>query len=254
MIAINTKKTEQLGQVTELKIFFSRHLISPSSWQEFQWKLTRTLLSLFRYSECFPTYSLMMQNLACRQRDAPPHDPDHWYLHPACPGSFPSQFCCPAYQHQRHTTRQKSLSSSRPHLRWHSADHCGWPALLCSFKEYKWEIWGSKVCSWSFLHRPPLPSRLHQSPKDGCNWQVGSYLYNHYSHRDVFAGSTDLEFFDDIEELFDQFELMSSQAVIAIGRDLSPHYRSLLSKFVLISKICLFSQFPKASLCNTATV
>jgi len=48
----------------------------------------------------------------------------------------------------------------------------------------------------------------------------------------VVIDSTDLEFFDDIEELFDQFELMSSQAVIAIGRDLSPHYRSLLSNFL----------------------
>ena len=48
--------------------------------------------------------------------------------------------------------------------------------------------------------------------------------------------STDLEFFDDIGQLFNQFELMSSQAVLAVGRDLSPHYRSLLSKFVLIKK------------------
>ena len=48
--------------------------------------------------------------------------------------------------------------------------------------------------------------------------------------------STDLEFFEDIAQLFGQFELMSSQAVVAIGRDLSPHYRSLLSKFVLINK------------------
>ena len=45
--------------------------------------------------------------------------------------------------------------------------------------------------------------------------------------------STDLEFFDNIEKLFDQFDLMSPQALVAIGRDLSPHYRSLLSTLVL---------------------
>ena len=45
--------------------------------------------------------------------------------------------------------------------------------------------------------------------------------------------STDLEFFDNIEMLFDQFDLMSPQALVAIGRDLSPHYRSLLSTLVL---------------------
>ena len=52
--------------------------------------------------------------------------------------------------------------------------------------------------------------------------------------------STDLEFFDNIEKLFDQFDLMSPQALVAIGRDLSPHYRSLLSTLVLFFLVISF--------------